>query len=125
MDMADLVDRLETKRAGRSLNDYLRDDDPRDIVERKLEKIGGLMFRLRDHDPATVARIGGFQKIIGLRNLISNDLGNVSDERLWGSCRTFYPPWRATCSSSSRIPSRLRTEWSLVSVWLSSRDRRG
>ncbi len=83
-DMADLVERLETKRAGRSLEDYLRDDDLRDIVERNLEKIGELTIRLRDHDPATVARIDGFQKIIGLRNLISHDYESVSAERLWG-----------------------------------------
>ena len=95
MDMAELVERLEMKRAGRSLDEYLEDNDLRDIIERNLEKIGELTIRLRDHDPATVARLDGFQEIIGLRNLISHDYENVSAARLWG----FLPdvlPGRAT-----------------------------
>jgi uncharacterized protein with HEPN domain len=82
---------IERKTAGRTVRDYGADEDLRSIIERKFEIIGEVLVRVRDHDPATVARITDFQKIIGLRNVLSHAYDDVSPERMWIVIQTALP----------------------------------
>lgn len=90
-DLTTTIARLETITTDRTAADYLADQDLRDIVERNLEKIGELVVRLRDHDPATVARIRDFQKIIGLRNVLAHDYEHVGDALIWSYLHDVLP----------------------------------
>lgn len=82
---------IQDKAAERTVIDYSRDEDLRSIIERKFEIIGEALVRVRDHDPATVARITDFQKIIGLRNVLSHAYDDVAPERMWVTIQTALP----------------------------------
>lgn len=82
---------IQNKAQGRTATDYEQDEDLRSIIERKFEIIGESLVRIRDHDPATVARITDFQKVIGLRNVLSHAYDDVAPERMWVTIQTALP----------------------------------
>lgn len=82
---------IQRKAHERTMTDYVRDEDLRSIIERKFEIVGESLVRIRDHDPATVARITDFQKIIGLRNVLAHAYDDIAPERMWATIEESLP----------------------------------
>jgi uncharacterized protein with HEPN domain len=66
---------------GKSLDDYHGDRVLRQAIERNFEIIGEAIKRLAQHDPETVAHIGGYRQIIAFRNVLIHGYDLV-DHRL-------------------------------------------
>lgn len=54
-------------------------------VERQFEILGESLNRLRRDDPATAARVPDLEKIVGMRNVIAHEYGEVDYEIVWAA----------------------------------------
>jgi uncharacterized protein with HEPN domain len=63
----------------------------RSAIERQLEILGEALNRLRRDDPDTAARVPDIDKIIGMRNIIAHEYGEVDDEIVWRAATTRIP----------------------------------
>lgn len=97
---------IQHRVAGRTLDDFLSDEDLRSIVERKFEIIGENVVRLRDHDPLTVVEITDFQRIIGLRNVIAHAYGSLDWGPMWGAVHRSLPVLLAD-AERVRVPGNM------------------
>ena len=95
-DMARLWDMLDAARAimqftqGRSLEDLLADRMLRSAVERNLEIIGEaarhVSLGARENNPDIP-----WASIIGLRNIVAHEYGEIRYEKLWAICMNRLP----------------------------------
>lgn len=69
------------------LNDLLR----RSAVERQLEILGEALNRLRRDDPSTAARVPELDNIVGMRNVIAHEYGDVDYKLIWSAVTTRIP----------------------------------
>ena len=69
--------------AGRSIDDYLADEDVRLMTERRLEIMGEAARRLSEEFRAGHSDIP-WRRIIGLRNILAHRYDEVDDVELWG-----------------------------------------
>ncbi len=74
---------IATFAQGKQLSDYKADAFLRSAVERQLEIIGEAINRLRKIEPDLVVRIGNYQRIIGLRNVLIHGYDIISNEIVW------------------------------------------
>lgn len=96
-DMARLWDMLDAARAviqftqGRPFDDLLADRMLRSAVERSLEIVGeaarNVSIETRENNPDIP-----WTSIIGLRNIIAHEYGEIRYEKLWGICIDRLPP---------------------------------
>jgi uncharacterized protein with HEPN domain len=63
----------------------------RSAVERQLEILGEALNRLRREDPETAARVPGLDKIVGMRNIIAHEYGEIDYEILWRAATVGVP----------------------------------
>lgn len=82
---------IARKVAESSLEDYLTNEDLRFAIERNIEITGESLVRIRDQEPAVVAKIADFRKAIGLRNVIAHDYQHVDDTQIWEIITTLLP----------------------------------
>ncbi|MEJ7763545.1 MAG: HepT-like ribonuclease domain-containing protein [Thermomicrobiales bacterium] len=82
---------IQTKVAGRTIDDYATDEDLRSIVERKFEILGEAIVRVRDNDPATVARLTGFREFINLADILAHDFDDITPVRVWAVAEDSLP----------------------------------
>ncbi len=82
---------IQAKVAGRTIDDYATDEDLRSIVERKFAIVGEAITRVRDNDPATVARLTGFREFIGLGDILAHEYDDVSAVRVWAAAEDSLP----------------------------------
>lgn len=66
-----------------SLEAYLSDGQKRRAVERCLEIAGEALIRVRRCDVELLALIPNAQKIIGMRNILAHEYGEVNDVMVW------------------------------------------
>lgn len=95
-DMARMWDMLDAARAitgfvkGKALEDLLSDRQLRNAVERNLEIIGEAARNVsavaRDENPNIP-----WTSIIGLRNVIAHEYGDIKYEKIWGICTNRLP----------------------------------
>lgn len=76
---------------GKAEGDLLADLLLRSAVERQLEVLGEALNRLRRDDPATAARIPDLDKIVGMRNVIAHEYGEVDYEIVWAAVTNRIP----------------------------------
>ena len=76
---------------GRTIDDYAMDEDLRSIVERKFAILAEAITRVRDNDPATVARLTGFREFIGLGEILAHEYDDVSAVRIWAATADSLP----------------------------------
>ena len=87
-----LLDMLESARivvryvAGKTLDDYLRDEMLRDAVERRVEIIGEAARGLSDAFQAGHPQIP-WRPIMAQRHVLAHDYGDIQDEKLWRVAR--------------------------------------
>lgn len=63
----------------------------RSAVERQLEILGEALRRLRSSDPSTAERVEGLDRIVGMRNVIAHEYGEIDYEILWHVVTTSIP----------------------------------
>jgi uncharacterized protein with HEPN domain len=97
-DIALAADRLVEFTAGKSQEQYQADDLLKSAVERQFEIVGEAMTRLRQLDPATVAKISESQRIIAFRNILIHGYAEVDDRLVWDIVRTKLPLLREEVS---------------------------
>ena len=71
------------KTAGKTLSDYLRDADMRDIVERRYITIGEAMAGLARRAPETAERFTDHRAVIDFRNVIVHRYSEIDNEKVW------------------------------------------
>ena len=73
---------LESTR-GKTLEDYRRDRQMRQAVERNFEIIGEAVNRLTRTDPTTAARISSTTQILAFRNVLIHGYDLINDKEVW------------------------------------------
>ena len=69
--------------ADRTHKDYEQDLMLHHAVNYSFLVIGEAAARLLRHDPATAARISGYRKMIGFRNVVAHEYDSVNSEDVW------------------------------------------
>jgi len=82
---------LEQFNSGKAFRDYQEDTLLRSATERKFEIIGEALRRLSKDDPATAARIHGFERIIAFRNILIHGYAEVDDRIVWDILQSKLP----------------------------------
>jgi uncharacterized protein with HEPN domain len=76
---------------GKTLTIFESDVLIRSAVERQLEILGEALNRLRRADPATGTRVPNLDQIIGMRNIIAHEYGEIDYEIVWRAATTRVP----------------------------------
>jgi uncharacterized protein with HEPN domain len=84
LDMKRAAERIGRFTAGKTFDDYLKDELLRSGVERQFEIIGEAMTRLVKQDRAVAERISDHRKIAGFRNALIHGYDSIDDETSWG-----------------------------------------
>jgi len=80
---------------GRKLEDYIDDALLRSAVERQFGIIGESLNRLSKSDPATVAQITDYRRIIAFRNVLSHGYDAVDANVVWDIVQANLPKLQA------------------------------
>jgi len=75
----------------KSFDEYAKDDLLRAGVERKLEIVGEALNRLHRADPAAVAHIGDYRRIIDFRNILIHGYDIINNRIVWDVVQTRLP----------------------------------
>lgn len=95
-DAARLWDMLDAARAaseftaGMSMHTYLADRKTRNAIERNLEIIGEAARHVSDAARARLPEVP-WTSVIGLRNIIAHEYGEILHEKVWGICNHRLP----------------------------------
>lgn len=93
-DIREAVARIGKFTAGKSLEDYRRDDMLRAAVERQFEIVGEALGRLAKIDDRIAARIAEHRRIIAFRNILVHGYAEVDDRLVWDIVETKVPTLR-------------------------------
>lgn len=63
----------------------------RSAIERQMEILGEALKRLRRDDADTAARVPGLDRIVGMRNVLAYEYGDIDYEILWRATTTEIP----------------------------------
>ena len=63
----------------------------RSAVERQLEILGEALNRLRNEDPETAARVPDLDRIVGMRNVIAHEYGDIDYAIVWAAVTRRVP----------------------------------
>lgn len=63
----------------------------RSAIERQFEILGEALNRLRGDDAETAARVPDLDKIVGMRNIIIHEYGDIDYEIVWRAAKTAIP----------------------------------
>lgn len=77
--------------SGKSEAEFNSDLVVRSAIERQLEIVGEALKRLRRDDADTAARVPGLDRIVGMRNVLAHEYGDIDYEILWRATRTEIP----------------------------------
>lgn len=83
-DAMSAAERVERFCAGRTFDDYRRDELLRSAVERQLGIVGEALSRLRRLDAETAASIPELAEIVGFRNVLVHGYANIDDRIVFG-----------------------------------------
>ncbi|SJN09948.1 protein of unknown function DUF86 [Leucobacter sp. 7(1)] len=72
----------------RSLTEFSSDILVRSAVERQLGILGEALNRLRRIDPGVADRVPNLARIVGMRNLLAHEYGDIDTEIVWRAATT-------------------------------------
>lgn len=90
-DAADAARLVDEFIRGRSEADFTSDLIVRSAVERQLEILGEALNRLRRDDADTEARVPGLDRIVGMRNILAHEYGDIDYEIVWRAATIGVP----------------------------------
>ncbi|MBI5161484.1 MAG: DUF86 domain-containing protein [Micrococcales bacterium] len=90
-DAAEAAKNIRTVAEGKARNDLDNDLIIRSAIERLIELLGEALNRLRRDDPETAARVPGFDKVIGMRNILAHEYGDIDYEIVWSAVTNRVP----------------------------------
>ncbi len=90
-DVARACEEVLSYTAAESLETYLQDSRTRRAVERCLEIAGEALANLRRRNEPVLADLPGYEKVIGLRNFLIHEYGQVDDTLIWQSVSQELP----------------------------------
>lgn len=67
------------------------DDLVRSAIERQFEVLGEALNRLRRDSPDLAARVPNIDRIVGMRNVIAHEYGEIDYEIVWRAATTDVP----------------------------------
>lgn len=82
-DIRQAAEAVQRYTRGKSLNDYLMDDQLQASVERKFEIMGEALNRLRKLDAEMVEGVEDYRKIIAFRNTLIHGYSAVDNRIVW------------------------------------------
>lgn len=82
-DIRKAIQELRSYTSGLSLAEYLEDGRTRRAVERCLEIAGEALIRIRRSNESFLNDLPAASKLIGLRNIIAHEYGDVDDSIVW------------------------------------------
>jgi uncharacterized protein with HEPN domain len=91
--------------AGRSYEDYCRDEMLSAAIERKFEIIGEALMRIRRRRPEDLSVIGDWPAIIGFRNILVHAYEHIEDSLVWGIVTEQLPRFLVQLESIPEINS--------------------
>lgn len=77
--------------SGKSEADFRGDLLLRSAVERQLEILGEALNRLRKNDSETALQVPALDRIIGMRNVIAHEYGEVDEAIVWAAATGRMP----------------------------------
>lgn len=77
--------------SGNTESDFNADLIVRSAIERQMEILGEALKRLRRDDADTAARVPGLDRIVGMRNVLAHEYGDIDYEILWRATATEIP----------------------------------
>ena len=83
LDIQSACQRIETYATGLQLESYTRNLQARDAIERCLEIVGEALRQGIRHNPELAKVFPDATGIIGLRNILAHEYGEVDDDRVW------------------------------------------
>lgn len=86
----DTAARLWECRAG-SEDEFTDNLMVRSAVERQFEILGEALNRLRKDDPETADRVPDIDKVVGMRNVIAHEYGDIDYEIVWAAVTKRLP----------------------------------
>ncbi|MFT4123822.1 MAG: DUF86 domain-containing protein [Microbacteriaceae bacterium] len=76
---------------GKTGADFISDLVVRSAVECQLEILGEALSRLRRDDVDTAARVPDLDKIVGMRNILAHEYGDIDHEIVWHAATSGVP----------------------------------
>ena len=80
----------------------------RSAVERQLEILGEALNRLRNEDPETAAQVPDLDRIVGMRNVIAHEYGDIDYAIVWAAVTrrvpTLLPVLKALLAQAGSAP---------------------
>ena len=83
LDIEEAAELIARFTAGKSFGNYLTDPMLRAAVERKFGVIGEALTQLAKRDPAAVAKISEYRRIIAFRNILAHGYADVDNRLVW------------------------------------------
>jgi uncharacterized protein with HEPN domain len=80
--------------AGKSFDDYARDEQLCFAVERAFEIVGEALSQLGKREPGLLERITEYRQIIGFRNVLIHAYGRISNATTWDIVQNDLPVLR-------------------------------
>lgn len=77
--------------AGRTESEFLADLMLRSAVERQLEIVGEALSHLRKGDPETAEQVPDLDRIVGMRNVIAHEYGDIDYAIVWAAVARRVP----------------------------------
>jgi uncharacterized protein with HEPN domain len=91
LDIFRSIEAIQSYVAGQTLEEFLKDAKTQDAVLRRFLVAGEASARLTPEARAEFPDIP-FTKIVGMRNRVVHDYGNVDFEIVWETIQTHLPP---------------------------------
>jgi uncharacterized protein with HEPN domain len=95
------IARLEHKTAGRTAEDYLGDEDLRDIVERNVARISEAARHIPAEAKTKYPAIP-WRLVVGIGNVIRHDYDEIDDLVMWETATQKLPPLKAAIEAMLR-----------------------
>ena len=81
--IADAVEKIQRFTAGKSIEEYVADDQLSSAVERQLTIVGEAVVHVARLDSAVAASIGNFPRIIAFRNQLVHNYPAIDHDAVW------------------------------------------
>ncbi len=102
-DIVEACSRIHIYTVGLSFNGFSSTDIVLDAVARCLEWIGETVRQITMHYPSTIHLFPDAAAMIGLRNILAHDYGEVDEARVWWVVQNKVPELKARIEAELKL----------------------